>query len=123
MQKLDGRQALAYSRIRYVGNGDYERTERQRRVMETLLRNIKSISPVKLPGTVANILRYCETSLSKPKIVELGMAVLSFNDNPMRQYRLPVDGTFKSRSIRGMAVLVPDIDKNTELLHKFIYGG
>ena len=28
-QTLNGIQAVAYSRIRYVGNGDFERTERQ----------------------------------------------------------------------------------------------
>ncbi|MDI3508071.1 MAG: polyisoprenyl-teichoic acid--peptidoglycan teichoic acid transferase [Clostridiales bacterium] len=121
MQRLDGRQALAYSRIRYVGNGDYERTERQRRVMEALFQRVKEAGPIQLPGMVASILQYCETSLSKGEILELGLAVLSFGDVSMQQYRLPVDGTFKNQNIRGMAVLVPDIEKNTQLLHEFIY--
>lgn len=48
--KLDGKQALSYSRIRYVGNADFERTERQRTVMEQVMGKIKS-NPFRLfPG-------------------------------------------------------------------------
>ncbi|WDU82062.1 LCP family glycopolymer transferase [Caloramator sp. Dgby_cultured_2] len=42
LQLLNGRQALAYSRIRYVGNADYERTERQRRVLTQIFNKVKS---------------------------------------------------------------------------------
>lgn len=122
MQLLDGRQALAYSRIRYVGNGDYERTERQRRVMDAIFQRVKKAGPLRLPGMVADMLGYCETSLSKAEVMSLGLEVLSFGNIDMQQYRLPVDGTFKSQKIRGMAVLVPDMEKNTQLLHEFIYG-
>ncbi len=38
---LNGEQALAYSRIRKQGSGDYERTDRQRRVLEALFRKDK----------------------------------------------------------------------------------
>lgn len=38
-QLMDGYQAVAYARIRYVGNADYERTERQREVLEKSCRN------------------------------------------------------------------------------------
>ena len=31
--KLNGKQALCYSRLRKVGNADFERTERQRKVL------------------------------------------------------------------------------------------
>ena len=33
---LDGSQTVSFCRIRYVGNNDYERTERQRRVLVAL---------------------------------------------------------------------------------------
>ncbi len=36
-QKLDGVQAVAYSRIRYTAGGDYKRTERMRTVVEAML--------------------------------------------------------------------------------------
>ena len=35
MNSLDAKQVLMYARTRYVGDGDYERTERQRKVLTT----------------------------------------------------------------------------------------
>lgn len=42
LQTLNGKQALAYARIRHVGNNDYERTERQRRIINQLYKTIKA---------------------------------------------------------------------------------
>ena len=39
---LSGKQALSYSRIRKVGNSDFERTSRQRRVMSELISKARS---------------------------------------------------------------------------------
>ena len=33
LQKLNGRQAVAYTRIRYTAGGDFERTQRERTVL------------------------------------------------------------------------------------------
>ena len=40
LQLLDGHQAVAYARIRELGNGDFERTSRQRIVMEAILHKV-----------------------------------------------------------------------------------
>lgn len=122
LQVLNGSQALAYSRIRHVGHADYERTERQRRVLNEILKKIKSRGIFKLPGTIVTMLRYVKTNLPSSDILKLALQAEKFNTDNIVQYRLPVDGYFKSRKIRGMDVLVPDMDKNTKLLHAFIYG-
>jgi len=122
LQTLNGRQAVAYARIRNVGNADFERTERQRRVLVELFKKVKTLNPLKLPGLVSTILPYVETNLPKTEILSLGISVLGFKDKDIIQYRIPVDGTFTSQRINGMAVLVPDIEKNKALLHDFIYG-
>lgn len=122
LQTLKGRQAIAYSRIRYVGHADYERTERQRRVLNEIFKKIKSKGVTELPGTISAILPYVETSLSYSEIINLATKVYGFDTEGMEEFRLPADGLYKSQSIRGMAVLVPDIEKNKEMLHEFIYG-
>lgn len=121
-QTLNGRQAVAYSRIRYVGNADYERTERQRRVLNELFKKLKAQGTVKLPGIISQMLPYVETSLTNSEIMGYALDCMKFNANSIAQYRLPVDGYFKSQKIRGMDVLVPDMEKNKLLLHEFIYG-
>lgn len=122
LQTLNGKQALAYARIRYVGNNDYERTERQRRIINELFKTIKSKGILKLSGTINTILPYVETNLSNGEILKIASEAAKFNTDNIEEYRLPVNGTYKSQKIRGMAVLVPDISKNKQLLHDFIYG-
>ena len=40
----------------------------------------------------------------------------------MQSYRLPVDGYYYDDYIDGMAVLVPDIESNSSLLHQYMSG-
>ena len=37
-------------------------------------------------------------------------------------YRLPVEETYTQEWIRGMAVLVPDLEANSKALQEYIYG-
>jgi polyisoprenyl-teichoic acid--peptidoglycan teichoic acid transferase len=122
LQKLSGEQAVAYARIRHVGNNDFERTERQRRIVNELFKTIKSQGILKLPGTINTLLPYVETNLSDAEILKFASEVIKFNTDNIEGYRLPADGTYKSQKIRGMAVLVPNINKNKQMLHDFIYG-
>jgi LCP family protein required for cell wall assembly len=121
-QTLNGRQAVAYCRIRYVGNADYERTERQRRVLNELLRKVKQGGIIKLPKTISTLLPYVKTSLSVGEVLKLGLKAVGFKTDNIEQYRLPVDGTYKSQYISEMAVLVPNIEENRKKLYEFIYG-
>jgi LCP family protein required for cell wall assembly len=122
LQRLTGKQALAYSRIRYVGNSDYERTERQRRVLNELFKKVKEQGTTKLPGMVTTLLPFVETSLSNNEILDLAIEATKFNTQNIEQFRLPVDGTFKSQTIRGMSVLVPNVEQNKLKINEFIYG-
>lgn len=79
IQTLNGRQAVAYARIRYTGNSDYERTERQRRVVDQLFKKIKAQGPLKLPGIIDSLLPYVETSLSNGEILSLAQEAIKFN--------------------------------------------
>ena len=94
-----------------MGHADFERTERQRTILSELFKKVKTVSPLKFPGLVTALLPHVETNLPVTEIVKLGVSVLGFKNKDIIQYRLPVDGTYQSRSIRGMAVLVPDLEK------------
>lgn len=122
LQTLNGMQAVAYSRIRRVGNGDSERTERQRRVLDQLFKKIKAQGITKLPDILKAVLPYVETSLSNEDIIYLASGMIRLNTNSLEQLRIPVEGYDSSRRINGKAVLVPDIDKNSKKIHEFIYG-
>lgn len=123
LQTLNGEQAVAYSRIRYVGNGDYERTERQRRVLEQLMGKVLDAGALQYPKVISSLLPYVETSLGKGEILKLGTSAFASGVSSLEQYRIPVDGYAKGQKMNGIYYLVPqDLGANVEFLHGFIYG-
>ena len=121
-QMLDGEQALAYSRIRMTGDGDYERTQRQRLILEKSLEKALDAGITKYPKLLTTILPFVETSLSQGEIFKLGTSMFGADAKNMEQFRIPADGHGKDRMINGVYYLEPDtLETNVELLHNFIY--
>ncbi len=123
VNSLSPGQLLEYARMRYVGNSDYERTERQRRLMKIAFKKAKESNVFTLLDFAASVLPTITTDISAPKLLGIIYTVLS-NDMGIRdeEMRLPVNGLYESRSIRGMSVLVPDLAANAAELQRFIYG-
>ncbi len=69
--KLDGVQAVAYSRIRYTAGGDYKRTERMRTVLEAMLTKMKTLSISQLNSFADTILPRIKTNISSGEIFSL----------------------------------------------------
>lgn len=122
MNTMTGRQALCYARIRKEGNGDYRRTERQREVIQAIFSKAKKMSLTDLYDMMKSVLPYIETDLTNDEIVSYAISVLKMGTTEINQYRVPADHTFTEERIRGMDVLVPDIEENTRLLQEFIYN-
>lgn len=121
-QLLTGKQALAYSRIRKTGHGDYERTERQREVLEQVLNQGLNAGVTKYPKLLNTMLPHVETSLSKPELLSLGTSVLTSGIKNIDQYRIPVDGHVQNQMINGVSYVVPQtLEDNIMFLNKFIY--
>ena len=53
----DGLMAVGYSRIRFVGNSDYERTERQRFVLSQIMSRVKSMNAQELNAFIEEYVR------------------------------------------------------------------
>jgi hypothetical protein len=62
-----------------------------------------------------------ETNLSPTQIAGLVTKVLAVDTSDIMHYRLPVEGHYSARRIRGMAVYVPDVSANAQKLHWFLY--
>lgn len=114
---LTGEQALAYSRIRYVGNGDFGRTERQRKVLNALLEKAKGLTVLELNNLLQKMLPMLTTDMSNAQI--LGYALELFpmlTELEMVTQRVPADGTYSDAVINGMMVLKVDLEANRKLL-------
>ena len=123
LNNLDPEQTLMYARIRKVGNADYQRTERQRIVLQTAFAKLRQ-SDIRTIINVANdILPNFTTDLTNKQIMGYIYTVVIRNMSINRDtFRLPIDGSFSSERIRGMAVLVPDLERNREALVYYLYG-
>lgn len=117
---LTGDQALAYSRIRYVGNADYERTERQRKVLVTIYNKFKDSTIKTIYEMAKEILPLVSTDLSTMQLINLTLTVMRMATSEIETYRIPAEGEFTPATINGMSVLLPDIAGNTELLKEYI---
>jgi len=112
---------LAYSRIRKVGSGDYERTGRQRRVLDAIIKKVNSSGTLKFPVIAAAILPFVETSMSRTDILKTGIYILNSGINNVEQQRFPMDGYCRGKIINDVWYLVTDIENTKKQMRNFIY--
>ncbi len=121
-QTLTGKQALGYARVRYVGNGDFDRTDRQRLVLGQVFSKIKTRSISQLNDLLNAFLPEVTTNLSKSELFSLVLSIPSYKNYTIDSWRVPADGTFSYLSIRGMSVLGIDFSENRAEMQKRMYG-
>ena len=93
-QKLDGKQALSYSRIRYVGNADFERASRQRTVMTQVLKKA-AVNPVAMARIFVTALPELSTNLSVGKSYGYTLrAPFLLIGYQLKTQQIPADDTF-----------------------------
>lgn len=121
-QILNGQQATAYCRIRYVGNNDYQRTERQRTTLTKIMDKLIK-SPVSDYPTILNKLApYASTSLNTLEIVNLASAFAGYAKDGIEQSRCPYDGLREDAMIDKIYYMKWNKEGNVKKLHQFIYG-
>ncbi len=122
LQTLTGRQAVAYSRIRKTGDGDFERTQRQRFVLEQVIHKGLNAGVTKYPALLNTTLPFVRTSLTKTEILSLGTFVLTSGIDEVDKFRIPLNKYLSEERINGAAVLVPyTLEDNVDALKDYIY--
>jgi LCP family protein required for cell wall assembly len=119
---LVGKQALAYARIRHIGNADFERTERQRRVVDLVMNKLKSFSPVMLKNLATNVLPDVSTNMKDGKLYLLSLRapmLLRYERVPLQ---IPVDGTYYGDSTPSGDALIVDLDANYNTLRDTVFS-
>ena len=120
MNHLSGSQALTYSRIRYI-DSDFNRTNRQRTVLLALFEKIKGSDLNTLIDLTNTLLPMMTTDLTNTQILSLVMKLAPMMSGmELKSYRIPVDGGYYDATIRGMMVLVPNLEMNREYLKTYL---
>lgn len=118
---LNGPQALAYSRNRYIGS-DFGRTERQRKILEAVFRQLPSSVLTNLDDLIEGILPNLTTNISKNECYALSLDAPKLLTYELVQASIPIAGSYQSVTIRKMSVLQVDFEKNREFIRTRIYG-
>ena len=117
-QKLDGVQAVSYSRVRYTAGGDYKRTERMRTVVEAMLSKAKTLGIGQLNSFADTILPKIRTNISSSEIWGLVPKLASFKVTGSLGWPYETKGVTLDRWY-GVPVT---LQSNVEKLHKEAFG-
>ena len=115
--------ALTFTRMRYAAGGDYGRTDRQRRVIMAIAYSLRDADLMTIFNLIDQVLPHIVTNLSDAQIIEYATAGLTIlaNGGEIQTFRIPQDDAHYNANIRGMAVLVPNLEMCREDLQEFIY--
>lgn len=113
-QKLDGVQAVSYTRVRYTAGGDYKRTERMRTVVEAILSKAKTLNVGQLNSFADTILPKIRTNISSSEIWGLIPKLASFKVTESIGWPYDTKGITLDRWY-GVPVT---LQSNVERLHK-----
>lgn len=118
LQTLNGQQALTYARIRKLDpDADFSRTNRQRKLLTALMDAYRGSSLTTLMSLVDEVLPLITTDIPQTELLSYAASLLPMlADSTIISQRIPVDGMYQGRSIRGMSVLVADMEKTRAFL-------
>lgn len=107
---LDGEHALIYARIRKL-DSDFGRTGRQRNVLMSVFEKARKSNLTTLISLAKALIPQLTTDQSTVQILSLiasGFTTLRGNDK-IESYYVPADNAYYNATIRGMMVLVPNL--------------
>ncbi|MBQ4322509.1 MAG: LCP family protein [Clostridia bacterium] len=119
---LNGRQSLAYVRDRSSTMGDFDRTERQRKLLNALFQKLKDNTLTKLLSLTDALLPHVETNIPFTELkAHVGLVAECF-DYSFVSCTVPIKGTFSFDTVRGMSVIRVDFKDNICYLYEQIYS-
>jgi LCP family protein required for cell wall assembly len=100
MQRLTGKQALRYSRLRHI-DSDLQRTERQRKVIMSVIAAYKNCTLTEMTYILEKTMPMITTNIPKERIYRYAFSLFPmFATSKINSQRLPANGTFQSGLIR-----------------------
>lgn len=124
LQLLNGQQALSYARIRYVGNGDFERGQRQTLVLTKVAEKLKNVNPIKYVSIANTMSKHVKTNIDIPQVLNLAYTIYKLPSLDITKLQIPQteliarDYYYKDK---GWCLLI-DLEQNSKILYDFIFN-
>ncbi len=121
MLHLNGPQALAYCRNRYIGT-DFGRTERQRKVLSAIIKQAPARILTNFQEFLDGFFSNLTTNLTKKECADLSLEAVKMLTYDIVQGSIPIPGSYEGVTINKMAVLQVDFEQNKKYIRENIYG-
>lgn len=114
---LNGKQALAYTKIKAAQTADFLSTNHQREILTLLLERIKKPSPYAIPKLLGKALPELSTNMSVGtlymKSLQMPYTLIKYD---MQTLQMPAEGTYTVQTApTGQPVLAVNFEKNLDL--------
>ncbi len=121
LQTLNGTQATAYARIRSTAGSDFTRAERQREVINEVVKKAKKAGILKCLEIAQQVLPEISTNYSNTEILSLAKSMFDYElaDStgfPFSKYPARLGGS------KGDVVICADLESNVRALHRYLYN-
>ena len=105
--------AVAYARIRHIGNADYQRTQRQRNVIEEAFSKVKTLEGDQLSRFLRQSMKEVSHDFSAGDLLSLSSMLPDLLTYKMEEARVPFDGLYSS-SGEMLVPVQPDTNSRIE---------
>ena len=121
MQTLNGTQATAYARIRSTAGSDFARAERQREVINEIVKKAKKTELPTINKIINQVFPEICTNYTNADIIRLAASMFSYElaDStgfPFSKYPARLGGS------KGDVVIPADLENNVRALHRYLYN-
>ncbi|MBR5135369.1 MAG: LCP family protein [Clostridia bacterium] len=128
---LNGKQALAYCRIRTLyADSDFSRQSNQRKVIDQLIQKARKSNFVTLAKVIDAILPYVETNMTQQELLDYAMQAVNYVSYDIQNNYAVPDGFFadgKGDFIdqwvgNGLGLRLTDPNRSVLELHQYLYN-
>ena len=122
MTRLDGSKALMYARIRSIGQGDFGRTDRQRKLLQVMIERCKTMGTGQLHALLDELLPLVQTNAEQQKILQycLELTPILTGGCETQKLCIPAEGTYEYAWAKGMSILLPNLEENRKILQSVL---
>ncbi|MGO5051959.1 LCP family protein [Lachnospiraceae bacterium LCP25S3_G4] len=122
LQNLNGVQATAYARIRYTAGDDFKRTERQRIVLEQIMKKAQTANLLTLNKIIDKVLPEISTNFKSTELMGLAAHVLDYKVGEMAGFPFDVTTSENVKNHSGSFVVPVGFSNNVSKLHEFFFA-
>ena len=120
--RLDGPTALVYARMRHL-DSDWQRVERQRKVLQAAADQIATLSPAKINLIADKLLPMIETNLTNGELWQLAFKMPALLGSDAAQLTVPdEDACWGIKLSSGQSLIGCDFAAEAERLDRFLTG-